>query len=250
MQLDVYGELVEAVSQFFHKTEKLDRDVQGMMRGIGEYVCKHWREDDNGIWEERDQLRPYTHSRLMCWVALDRLLRMHARGQVPRLDAARCTAEKENIRKEIEQRAWNPQVVAYMQASGSDTLDATALLFPYHGFESASSQRMQETYARIRERLVPRRGLVYRYEKSKDRHEGAFAVCSFWEVDFLARCGKSAEAHEVFEAALQYANDVDLFAEEIDPETGEALGNFPQAFTHLGVINAALALSDRVETEH
>ncbi|HKF96144.1 MAG TPA: glycoside hydrolase family 15 protein, partial [Gammaproteobacteria bacterium] len=103
---------------------------------------------------------------------------------------------------------------------------------------------MQETYARIRERLVPRRGLVYRYEKSKDRHEGAFAVCSFWEVDFLARAGKAAEAQEVFEAALRYANDVDLFAEEIDPDTGEAVGNFPQAFTHLGVINAALALRD------
>ena len=127
-------------------------------------------------------------------------------------------------------------------------MDATVLLFPYHGFESAASQRMQETYARVRERLVPRRGLVYRYEQSKERHEGAFAVCSFWEVDFLTRGGKPAEAHELFEAALGYANDVDLFAEEIEPDTGEALGNFPQAFTHLGVINAALALRDRAKT--
>jgi GH15 family glucan-1,4-alpha-glucosidase len=249
-QLDVYGELVEAVSHFFGKTEKLDRDVHGMLRGIGEYVCEHWREYDNGIWEERDELRPYTHSRLMCWVALDRLLQMHARGQVPRLDAARCAVERENIRKEIEQRAWNPQLVGYTQACGSDIMDATALLFPYHGFESAASQRMQETYARIRERLVPRRGLVYRYEKSKGRSEGAFAVCSFWEVDFLARSGKAAEAHEVFEAALHYANDVGLFAEEIEPDTGEALGNFPQAFTHLGVINAALVLGDSTKTAH
>jgi GH15 family glucan-1,4-alpha-glucosidase len=250
MQLDVYGELVEAVSHFFGKTEELDRDVRGMLHGIGEYVCEHWREYDNGIWEERDELRPYTHSRLMCWVALDRLLQMHARDQIPRLDAARCAAERENIRKEIEQRAWNPQLAGYAQACGSDIMDATVLLFPYHGFESAASQRMQETYARVRERLVPRRGLVYRYEKSKDRHEGAFAVCSFWEVDFLARAGKAAEAREVFEAALGYANDVDLFAEEIEPDTGEAMGNFPQAFTHLGVINAALALRDRAETEH
>ena len=129
-------------------------------------------------------------------------------------------------------------------------MDATVLLFPYHGFESAASPRMQETYARVRERLVPRRGLAYRYEQSKERHEGAFAVCSFWEVNFLARGGKTAEAHEVFEAALRYANDVDLFAEEIDPDTGEAMGNFPQAFTHLGVINAALALGDSRETAH
>ena len=128
-------------------------------------------------------------------------------------------------------------------------MDATVLLFSYHGFESANSQRMQQTYARVRELLVPRRGLVYRYEQSRDRHEGAFAVCSFWEVDFLARSGKVAEAREVYEAALDFANDVDLFAEEIEPDTGEALGNFPQAFTHLGVINAALALCDRAQAE-
>jgi GH15 family glucan-1,4-alpha-glucosidase len=242
MQLDVYGELVDAVFHFVGRTEKLDREVQGMLRGIGEYVCEHWRESDNGIWEERDQLRPYTHSRLMCWVALDRLLQMHGRGQVRRLDTARCAAERENIRNEIEQRAWNPQIAGYTQVCGSSVMDATALLFPYHGFESATSPRMQQTYARIRERLVPRRGLVYRYEQSKRRDEGVFAVCSFWEVDFLARSGKSPEAHEFFEAALSYANDLDLFAEEIEPDTGEALGNFPQAFTHLGVINAALAL--------
>jgi GH15 family glucan-1,4-alpha-glucosidase len=248
-QLDVYGELVEAVSQFFGRTEKLDRAVQGMLRSTGEYVCEHWREYDNGIWEERDELRPYTHSRLMCWVALDRLLQMHARGQIRRLDAAQCAAERENIRKEIEQYAWNPRLAGYTQACGSDIMDATVLLFPYHGFESAGSRRMQQTYARVRERLVPRCGLVYRYEQSRDRHEGAFAVCSFWEVDFLARSGKVAEAREVFEAALGFANDVDLFAEEIEPDTGEALGNFPQAFTHLGVINAALALCDRAQAE-
>jgi GH15 family glucan-1,4-alpha-glucosidase len=250
IQLDVYGELVDAVFHFVEKTEKLDGDVQKMLRGIGEYVCEHWRGSDNGIWEQRDETRPYTHSRLMCWVALDRLLQMQARGQVRQLDAARCAAEREYIRKDIEQRAWNPQLAGYAQSCDSHIIDATALLFPYHGFESASSRRMQETYARIRERLVPRRGLVYRYEQSKHRHEGTFAVCSFWEVDFLARGGKLAEAHEVFEAALRYANDVDLFAEEIEPDTGEALGNFPQAFTHLGVINAALALNDRTEAEH
>jgi GH15 family glucan-1,4-alpha-glucosidase len=248
IQLDVYGELVEAVSQFFDETEKLDRDVHAMLRGIGEYVCEHWRDYDNGIWEERDELRPYTHSRLMCWVALDRLLEMQARGQLKRLDVARCAAERENIRKEIEQRGWNPGIAGYTQACGSDIMDATVLLFPYHGFECANSQRMQQTYARIRERLVPRRGLVYRYEHSKGRHEGAFAVCSFWEVDFLVRSGKPGEARKNFEAVLGYANDVDLFAEEIEPDTGESLGNFPQAFTHLGLINAALALRDSGKT--
>src|SRR4029453_15776615 len=114
---------------FFRKTEKLDRDVQGMLRGIGEHVCKHWREDDNGIWEGRDELRPYTHSRLIGWVALDRLLQMHARGQVRRLDAARCATERENIGKEIEQRAWNPQLPADAQAGGAGTMAREVRLF-------------------------------------------------------------------------------------------------------------------------
>ena len=109
---------------------------------------------------------------------------------------------------------------------------------------------MQQTHARIRERLITRIGLVHRNEQSKDRREGAFALCSFWETDFLARSGRLEEAHEVFQAALSFANDVDLFAEEIDPETGEALGNFPQAFTHLGAINSALTLRDIEEGTH
>jgi GH15 family glucan-1,4-alpha-glucosidase len=242
LQLDVYGEVVEAVSHFMRGRETLDHDVQKMLRQCAEYVCAHWREPDNGIWEERDRLRRYTHSRLMCWVALDRVLKMHARGQLHRIAVEKYQIERQCIREEIERRAWNSKLAAYTQACGSDVMDATALLLAYHGFEAASSQRMQQTYARIRERLVPRRGLVYRYDHSKDRHEGAFAVCSFWEVDFLARSGNVSAAREVFEAALGYANDVDLFAEEIDPKTGDALGNFPQGFTHLGLINAALSL--------
>jgi len=242
LQLDVYGEVVEAVSHFMRQRETLDRDVQKMLRQCAEYVCAHWRESDNGIWEERDKPRQYTHSRLMCWVSLDRVLKMHARGQLRGIAVEKCQAERQRIREEIETRAWNSNLAAYTQACGSDVMDSTALLLSYHGFEEASSQRMQQTYARIRERLVPRRGLVYRYETSKDRHEGAFAVCSFWEVDFLARSGNLSEAHELFEAALTYANDLDLFGEEIDMETGHALGNFPQGFTHLGLINAALSL--------
>jgi len=243
-QLDVYGEVVEAVSHFIRERETLDRDVQKMLRQCAEYVCAHWHEPDNGIWEERDMLRHYTHSRLMCWVALDRILKMHARRQLHGIAVEKCQTERQRIREEIEMRGWNSKLAAYTQSFGSDVMDATALLLPYHGFEEASSQRMQQTYTRIRERLGPRRGLVYRYDHSKGRHEGAFAVCSFWEVDFLARSGNLSEAREVFEASLAYANDVGLFAEEIDPETGDALGNFPQGFTHLGLINAALSLRD------
>ncbi len=245
LQLDVYGEVVEAVSRSMHGSEELDRDVQSMLRQCAEYVCQHWREPDNGIWEERDQRRHYTHSRLMCWVALDRLLQMQARGQLKGIPVAKCATERKRIREEIETLAWNANLEAYTQACSSDTIDANVLLLAYHGFEEASSQRMQQTHQRIRDRLCPRPGLMHRNERSKNRKEGTFAVCSFWEADFLARGGKAREAHEIFEATLNYANDVGLFAEEIDPETGDAIGNFPQGFTHLGLINAALTLYEQ-----
>jgi GH15 family glucan-1,4-alpha-glucosidase len=250
VQLDIYGEVVEAVSHFIGEDERLDRDMQKMLRQYAEYVCEYWREPDNGIWEYRDERRHYTHSRLMCWVALDRILKMQARGQLSGISVEKCEEEKERIRLEIEAHAWNPTLQIYAQACGSDVLDASVLLLAYYGFEEAGSQRMQKTYMRIREKLIPRLGLVYRNERSLELREGAFALCSFWEVDFLARAGKHQEARDVFEAALNYANDADLFSEEIDPETGDALGNFPQAFTHLGMINAALSLRDRDERAH
>jgi GH15 family glucan-1,4-alpha-glucosidase len=250
LQLDIYGEVVEAVSHFTGENERLDRDMKKMLRQCAEYVCEHWQEPDNGMWEERDQRRHYTHSRLMCWVALDRILRMQARGQLHGISVGKCESERKRIREDIETHCWNPELDAYTQACDSNVIDASALLLAYHGFEQASSQRMQKTRHRIRDRLVPRPGLVYRNEQSKDRHEGAFAVCSFWEADFLALSGNLSEAAEIFETALGYANDVDLLAEEIDPQTGDALGNFPQAFTHLGLINAALSLRDSEKRAH
>jgi GH15 family glucan-1,4-alpha-glucosidase len=247
VQLDIYGEVVEAVSHFIGENKKLDREMQKMLRKCAHYVCTHWREPDNGIWEERGELRHYTHSRLMGWVALDRILKMQVRGQLKGIAVEKCEAERGRIREEIETRAWNPKLEAYTRTCGGEELDASALLLAYHGFHEASSQRMQQTYKRIQERLVPKTGLMHRNERSKDRCEGAFAVCSFWEANFLARSGLLEEARKVFEDALNYANDVDLFAEEIDPETGAALGNFPQGFSHLGLINAALALRDSKE---
>jgi GH15 family glucan-1,4-alpha-glucosidase len=248
-QLDIYGEVVEAVCHFF-RDEEPDHEMQKMLRQCGEYVCGHWKEADNGIWEQRDKPRHYTHSRLMCWVTLDRLIEMYECGRIRGFSIDKFKENRAAIRREIEQHAWNEKLGAYAQACGSDVIDASVLLLAYHRFEDASSSRMQKTHARIRERLVPRIGLVHRNEQSLHRNEGAFALCSFWETDFLARCGRLDEAHEVYEAALDFANDVGLFAEEIDPKTGDALGNFPQAFTHLGAINAALTLRDIEEGGH
>jgi len=243
-QLDVYGEVVEAIAHFFGEERKVDREMQQMLRQCGEFICEHWREPDFGMWEYRDKPRPYTHSRLMCWVALDRLLQMHGRGQLRGIDPKMTEKTRDEIRREIEERAWNPTLESYAQACGGDGVDASALLLAFHDFEDATSERMQKTHHRIREKLQPRPGLLYRDERSIEKREGAFALCSFWEVDFLVRSGRHEEAQRALETVLSYASDLDLFAEEIDPETGDALGNFPQGFTHLGVINAALSLRD------
>ena len=244
LQLDVYGEVIEAASHFFSSETKIDREAQKMLRQYGEYVCRHWREPDNGIWEPRRPQRHYTHSRLLCWVALDRLIDLHKRGRIKRLPVENLTQTRERIRADIEQCGWNQKLQAYTQILGGESLDANALLLAIYGFEDATSERMGKTHKLLREELSPKVGLMYRNDRTETRDEGAVGICSFWEANFLARSGNLEEAHHIFQTVLGYANDVGLFAEEIDPETGDALGNFPQALTHLALINAALALRD------
>jgi GH15 family glucan-1,4-alpha-glucosidase len=246
LQLDVYGEVIEAVTHFVHCGGALDRETQRLLRHFGEYVCRHWHEPDNGIWEPRDRRQHLTHSRVLCWVALDRLLAMHRQGLLPRIPVEQFTRTREQIRRDIEERCWNPQLESYTQVCNGDALDATILILPFHGFVEASSWRMHRTYHHLQERLGAGPGLLYRSEQSKHEGEGAFAMCCFWLADFLARGGGSLlQAREFFAQTLTYANDLGLFAEEIDPITGDALGNFPQAFTHVGLINAAQSLAER-----
>jgi GH15 family glucan-1,4-alpha-glucosidase len=248
LQLDVYGEVIGAVSQFVEHGGQLDRETQQMLRQFGQFVCRHWHEPDNGIWEPRGGRQHFTHSRLLCWFALDRLIDMHERGRIQGLPVEQFKTSRERIRRDIEDRGWNPNLQAYTQALGGDTLDATVLLMSFHGFNDASSSQMRSTFARIQERLGAGPGLLYRYEQSSQGREGTFAMCGFWIAEFLARGGGSAEAASgSFAQTLRYANDLGLFAEEIDPTTGDALGNFPQAFTHVGLLNAALSLLTRKE---
>ena len=175
---------------------------------------------------------------------------MHRTGRLRGIPVADFTRHREEIRRDIEDRGWNPTLECYTQVLGGDTLDATVLLMAFHGFHDASSPRMRRTFERIQERLGGGPGLLYRYEQSFEGGEGAFALCSFWIADFLARGGGTLEeAHRAFAETAAYANDLGLFAEEIDPKTGDALGNFPQAFTHVGLINAALSLAEREERE-
>ena len=182
LQLDVYGEVIEAVTHFVKQEGELDRETQKMLRHFGEFVCRHWNEPDNGIWEPRDERQHFTHSRLLCWVALDRLLEMHSQGRLRGIPVEAFTKHRAEIRKDIEDRGWSEKLECYTQALDGDTLDTTVLLLAFHGFDEASSLRMRQTYQRIQERLGAGPGLLYRYEKSFEGREGAFALCSFFSI--------------------------------------------------------------------
>lgn len=245
LQLDVYGEVIDGVSNFVRQGGKLDSESKKMIRKIGQYVCKNWALKDSGIWEERSDFQHYTFSRLMCWVTLDQLLKIKEESGLTKKEIKKFEENRSLIRKEIEEEGWNKEMEAYTSFLGGKQMDISVLLMPSFGFDQATSQRMQKTRRKIEERLQVGPGLIYRYEKSIG-NEGAFLLCSFWKVDWLARGGGTmAEADEEFKKVLQYANDLGLYSEEVDPKTGDSLGNFPQAFSHVGLINAAIVLEEK-----
>jgi GH15 family glucan-1,4-alpha-glucosidase len=249
-QLDVYGEVVDAVAQFVRSGGALDDETQRVLCDFGEYVCQNWQRPDEGIWEPRSGTGHNTHSRVLCWTALDRLLTLHAKGFIRRAPVELFERNRAAIRREVEERAWNQELGSYTSRLGGSELDAALLLMAWYGFEDAGSERMRSTCQRIRERLGARDGLLYRYRNGDSPGEGAFGICSFWGAEVLALgAGSADEAREAFERLCGFANDVGLFGEEIDPDTGEVLGNFPQAFTHVGLINAALSLARRLRGE-
>jgi GH15 family glucan-1,4-alpha-glucosidase len=250
LQLDVYGEVIEATCQLVRRVGRPDHDTQDLLTRFGDFVCDNWRRPDEGIWEPRLGRANHTHSRLLCWVALDRLVEMHDAGCMPRLPRDRFHGHRERIRAEIRRRAWNPHIQAYTSTLDGDELDIAVLLMSWYGFERADSYRMQSTYLRMMAELRADHDLVYRYKSPEVAGEGAFGICAFWVAEYLALGGATArEAQAVFDRLCRHANDVGLFAEEIEPRTGEPLGNFPQAFTHVGLISAALSLARRLH-EH
>jgi GH15 family glucan-1,4-alpha-glucosidase len=216
-----------------------------MLAGLGRTVCKCWREADNSLWEIPDPRRQYTLSKVMCWVALDRLLRLDGQGMISLgRDCELFRRERAAIGELVEGAGFNAAVGSYVSELGGTQVDASLLLIGCLDYRHAADLRMVGTYDRIVQRLG-RNGLLYRYEHGYDgfgSREGAFGICSFWAVDILARRGDVDAAERLFDRLLGFANDLGLYAEEIDPETGTALGNFPQAFTHVGIINAALAI--------
>ena len=248
LQLDVYGEVIDAAAQFAFRGGTLDREMQKVLLGFGNYVVEHWCLPDEGIWEPRTGRRHHTHSRLLCWVALDRLVTLSDQGMLRGANVDEYRKHRENIRREILTRGWNEQIQSYVSELDGDRLDASLLLMGWYGFEKADSPRMQSTYRAIRNRLGTKEGLLYRYEAQT--LEGTFAICSFWEAEYLALGGGTVqETHKMITTLLKYKNDLGLYAEEINGQTGEALGNFPQAFTHVGFISAALSLDQRQKGE-
>ena len=251
LQLDTYGEVIDAVAQLSKNESTLDRETSQMLRTFGEYVCAHWQEPDHGIWEVRERRQHNTHSRLLCWAALERLLELYERGVLPRIPVEKFAKHREAIRRDIEERAWNPDLCSYTQVLGGDSVDASLLLLPWYGFAQANQPRLLQTFQRIEERLGAGDGLVYRYEASREVGEGTFGLCGFWAAEFLARGGGSlAQAEQRFRSLLAHANDVGLFAEEITPGSAEGVGNFPQAYTHVGLIGAAIAIEERRGSEN
>jgi GH15 family glucan-1,4-alpha-glucosidase len=249
-QLDVYGEVVSAAAQLDEYNKSIDNASARVLHGIGKYVREHWRLPDKGIWEPRVADQHHTHSKLMCWVAMNKLLQLCEAGLLKNVDQDGVKVIRDQIATTIRNKAWNAEKQTYTAVFEGTEVDASLLLLAKHEFEHADSERMRLTYQRITEEISAGSGLLYRYRDGLSPGEGAFGICSFWLAEYLALGGGSLEEAEAeFQRLLGYSNDLGLFAEEIDPPTGAALGNFPQGFTHVGLINAALTLAERRQKE-
>ena len=263
-QLDVYGELLNAVyrmsDHLFDDTHRvgplsdsgkwdtptdLAPATRKFLVQLADTAARRWQEKDQGIWEIRGEPRDFLYSKLMCWVALDRAViladRLNASSRI-----ASWTQTRDQIREAIVTKGWSDRAKAFTQSFGSDELDASNLMVSLVGFLPADDPRVLATVDATEERLTDQRGLVYRYRSHDglEGEEGTFLLCTFWLAQALAQAGQPVRARAVFERAAAFVNDVGLLAEEVDPVSGELLGNFPQAFSHIGLVNAAWAISE------
>jgi len=246
-QLDVYGELLDALHLYHEQLGELHPEIQSFVADLADTAARRWHETDAGMWEMRGEPRHHLSSKVLCWVALDRAVKL-----APSLGEYARTAEwetaRDEIRKAVLTRGWSEAKQAYAQSFDSDDLDAAQLLMPIVGFLPATDPRMRSTIEAIAGELT-QDGLVLRYLNEEGLNadgltgeEGTFVICSFWLVSCLAKAGELERAEELFGRLAGYANDLGLLAEEIDAEHGELLGNFPQAFSHIGLITSAWEL--------
>ncbi|MGA3154133.1 MAG: glycoside hydrolase family 15 protein [Streptosporangiaceae bacterium] len=249
LQLDIYGEAIDTIYRLDQVRPIMAERGWNDLTGLIDWLCEHWDQPDEGIWETRGGRRPFTYGRLMSWVAFDRVIRIAADRARP-ADLARWTAERDRLYAEVVDKGFNPKLKAFTQYQGSDVLDASNLLMPATGIIVPTDEKWISTMAAIDKTLVED-SLVYRYDPKASPDglrgsEGTFSLCTGWYVDALTRTGRLDEARLTFEKMLTYGNHVGLFSEEIG-STGEQLGNFPQAFTHLSLINAAINLDHQLD---
>ena len=243
VQLDIYGELLDAVYLFDKHGEPISYDFWLNISRQVEWVCDHWKQKDQGIWEVRGGQREFLYSRMMCWVAIDRGMKIADAHSYPL--SPRWREERDAIFRSIHEEFWNDEIKCFVQFKGAKTVDAATLLMPIIRFIGPQDPRWLSTLKQIEERLVSD-FLVYRYRPDEELEgltggEGTFSMCTFWYVECLSQAGQLNKARLYFEKMLGYANHLGLYAEQLGIQ-GEHLGNFPQAFTHLGLITAALSL--------
>jgi GH15 family glucan-1,4-alpha-glucosidase len=262
LQLDIYGELMDSVYLFNKYGTPISYDLWVYLRRLINWVCDNWHRQDEGIWEVRGGAQHFVYSKLMCWVAIDRGLRLADKRSFP-ADRTRWLTVRDQIYEEIMTKGWNPSRRAFVQHYGAEALDASNLMMPLVFFLSPTDERMLQTLDATNQ--PPAKGglvsnsLVYRYnlehtDDGLEGEEGSFNICTFWLVEALTRAGRNDprrlnEARLMFEQMLGYANHLGLYAEETGP-SGEALGNFPQAFTHLALISAAFNLDRALGSRH
>jgi GH15 family glucan-1,4-alpha-glucosidase len=245
LQLDVYGEITDAAYQMDQfRGHKMPYVVWERLAAAMDWLCENWDRPDEGIWETRGGRKRFTYSRLMCWVAIDRAVHM-ARDRSMPADIVRWMAVRDEIYRRIMEECWSERRQAFVQHEETNVLDASALLMPLVGFIAPDDPRWLSTLDAIGDELVSD-SLVYRYDPEAspdglDGDEGTFSICSFWYVEALTRSGRVREARLAFEKMLTYSNHLGLYSEELG-RSGEQLGNFPQAFTHLALISAAINL--------
>jgi GH15 family glucan-1,4-alpha-glucosidase len=249
-QLDVYGEVLDAVFTYSQLINEFDRSSKRFILGMGEVISQLWSEPDNGIWEVRSLPDHHTHSKVMAWVGLDRLIKLCSQYKWQNAPVEKYEHIKRKIAQQIEKFGYNRELKAYTREFKGNSLDASSLVFSLVGYCSATSPHMLSTVERIRQQLGEN-GLIYRYRSNDGLAggEGVFGICNFWLAENLAKAGKTEEAIMLFETMQKGASPTGLFSEEIDPVSYDLLGNYPQGFTHIGLINAALSIEEALKKE-
>lgn len=247
VQLDIYGELMDSVYLYDKYTEPIAYNLWISLSKQIDWVCHNWKREDEGIWEVRGGKKHFLYSRLMCWVALDRAVKIADIHSFPL--PKKWIEERDKIFYSIHHDFWNEKLQSFVQYKGAETVDAATLLMPLSSFISPKDPKWLSTMKCIEDRLVSD-SLIYRYRNNQDLDglkggEGTFSMCTFWYVECLARAGELDKARLFFEKMLGYANHLGLYAEQLGID-GKHLGNFPQAFTHLGLISAAISLDDQL----